>query len=322
MIKSQTNDKDQMATNNSAANFKPQPVKEIFIPTDKLLTFLNNEGCLDEAVMFEKTTKTGKGKQSKRLEVNSTIDLKVTNGGVIEQFDRAVLMAFCNFQSAGNKFITLRRICKYLGGSATHANTKFAKAVMASIEKLRHTDFSIDMAAYLKNCTDTPDLKLDCRKTCYLLPATIHAANYHCGEKYNSAVVIELTGKIPILEVSDVKNQIARLPLELIQGLKWRTNENSIAVAWYLLERITKVVGSHSHKRTRKLQPTICLETLLTDCNLTGLDKHQRHDLFAKIKNILNHFKEKGFIDNFSFDKSVNEISAITFTFKKNPANS
>lgn len=298
----------------SAAKFKPQPVKELLIPTDKLLCFLSNSGELDNAEMFEKKKKTGKGKKSTTLEVKSTVNLTVPNSGKIEPLDRLVLMAACAFQSAGNQYITLRQLCKYLGDRGKDTNSKFAKAVMASISKLRCTDFKINMGLYLKNCTDTPDQSLECKKNTNLLPATVHETNYHCGSNEEKVVVIELIGKIPILEVANVKNQVARLPLKLIQGLNLRLNERAIVLAWYLLERAAKIKGSIEHKRTRNLQPVIKFETLYSDCGFTGLDKNQRHDLFERIKQVLDHFKATGFIAGYELTKTNNEYSAIKLT--------
>lgn len=294
--------------------FFMNPLTVLLLPTDKLSDFLLNQSDLKEKKMFERKRGKNNKKFGKTSEINSVISLKMYNGEKFTQFDKAIILALVAEQQAGNNIISLTRLFQTLGGG-NHLHENLKAKILKSIHKMRHSDFKIDMTDYVKNFGK--DNKRVSSKSQYLLPAEITTVKVN-GKITDGA--IKLLKSIPLFKIADVKNQIARQPAEFIAGLPVRATENTITLSWYLLERLTEIIGSNApeRKHTKKLNTAISLETLALDCGFSDFDRVKRHRLLQKIEEILAYWRGLGVISAFEIDKNGGKNAAIRLTLSDN----
>lgn len=285
-----------MQTQNKILKTVMKPITELVILTDKFSDWIFDQKKIsDSTKMFEGVFK---GKK-----ISSTVTFKF-GGGLLQQFDKSVLLALINERNAENEFVSIQRLFETLGGG-NHLTSKMKTKLLKSVRKLMATIVKID-------CVELVNLCYKGKK------ATIEGPLLHCNiitAKINSQVtddVIQLVADSPLLQVADIKNQIARLPSNFLP--KIRSTENLIALNWFLLEQVAEIVGSNSRerkKRVHKLNCSILFDTLFNKCGFSDLDKIQKSRLRENIKNILEHFQNCGLIEDFKFTKENGEIRSI-----------
>jgi hypothetical protein len=279
-----------MQTKNSILKAEMKPIIELVLPIDKF-----SDWILDQTKICD-TTKMSEG-IFKGKSISSRISFKF-GGGLLVQFDKAVLLALISEYDAGNEFVSFQRLFETLGGS-NHLTSKMKAKLSKSVEKLMNTFVDIDMGEIVDVRYKGNQAKLKSM----LLPCKLATAEIK-GKITDG--VIRLLGHSPLLDVADIKSQIARIPVKTISELPLRSTEATISLAWYLLERVTEIVGSNSaerKKRVHKLQTTILFATLYTKCGFTDFNRDQSRDLRENIKKILEHFKNCCLIHSFEFIK-------------------
>lgn len=279
-----------MQTKNPILKAEMKPIVELVLPIDKF-----SDWILDQTKICD-TTKMSEG-IFKGKPIFSRISFKF-GGGLLVQFDKAVLLALISEYDVGNEFVSLQRLYETLGGS-NHLTSNMKTQLSKSIEKLMNTFVDIDMgeivdARYKGNQAKLKSMLLPCKLATAEIKGKITDG------------VIQLLGHSPLLDVADIKNQIARIPVKTISELPLRSTEATISFAWYLLERISEIVGSNSSerkKRVHKLQTTILFATLYDKCGFTDLNRDQRQKLRKSMEIILEHFQNCGLINSFNFIK-------------------
>lgn len=212
-----------MQTKNPILKAEMKPIVELVLPVDKF-----SDWILAQMKIYD-TTKMSEG-MLKGKPISSRITFKF-GGGLLVQFDKAVLLALICEQAAGNEVVSLQRLYETLGGS-NHLTSPMKTKLSKSIEKLMNTFVDIDMgeivdARYKGNQAKLKSMLLPCKL------ATV---------EINSQItdgVIQLLGHSPLLDVADIKSQIARIPVKTISELPLRSTEATISLVWYLLERVT-----------------------------------------------------------------------------------
>jgi hypothetical protein len=279
-----------MQTKNPIFKAEMKPIVELILPIDKF-----SDWILDQTKIYD-TTKMSEG-MFKGNPISSRITFKF-GGGLLVQFDKAVLLALISEYDAGNEFVSFQRLFETLGGS-NHLTSPIKTKLSKSIEKLMNTFVDIDMGEIVNARYKGNQAKLKSM----LLPCKLATA------EINSQItdgVIQLLGHSPLLDVADIKSQIARIPVKTISELPIRSTATAISLAWYLLERISEIVGSNSSerkKRVHKLQYTILFDTLYDKCGFTDLNRDQRQKLRKSMETILEHFQNCGLINSFNFIK-------------------
>ena len=264
-----------------------KPITTLVLPVDKFSSWI-----FEQNKKFSSGTKFKEGK-FRGKNVTSTVEFEF-KGGLLEPIDKVLLLALITEKTNGNDVISAQRLFKTLGGS-NHLSATFKERLLNSVRKLATTYIKINM-------TEIVNL-------CYKGNKTIIEGNLvHCN-----IITAEINHKIsdsaieildsPLLKVAEIKRQIAHVPIYFLS--KINCNENLIILNWYLLERIVKIVGSHSSskKRVRKLNTTILLETLCQKCGFVGLDKYDLRRLRDNIRKILEHFVKIGLILEYKFLK-------------------
>jgi hypothetical protein len=279
-----------MQAKNFIEKTEMKPITELVLPIDKF-----SDWILDQTKICD-TTKMSEG-IFKGKPVSSRITFKF-GASLLIQFDKAVLLALISEYDAGNEFVSFQRLFETLGGG-NHLTPKMKAKLSKSIEKLMNTFVDIDMGEIVNARYKGNQAKLKSM----LLPCKLATAEIK-GKITDG--VIQLLGHSPLLDVADIKSQIARIPVKIISELPLRSTEATISLAWYLLERVTEIVGSNSSerkKRVHKLQTTILLTTLYTKCGFIELNRDQRQKLRKSIEIILEHFKNCSLITSFEFIK-------------------
>lgn len=288
-------------------NVKFKPATVITLPTDQLADFLVGTSKLSDKKIFECKTRIKKnGKKSGvATAIYSVVTLKIAEGGTFDRFDKIIILALGTLQNAGNEFISLRQLYKTLGGNDKYLTKTARKFLLERIDKLRLSEFKIDMTEYLNNCTKDKPKKIACSKKTNILPCEV------VTQKINNKItadVIRLLAPIPFFEIADVKDRIARQPLQLITDLGLNATTTTITLSWYLLERVIKIVGSHNSKRARNLNNSILFDTLFKDCGFTDFNRDKKYDIRKTITKILTHFKDCGLINDFKFTENFHSI--------------
>lgn len=258
----------------------------------------------------------------KKTEPYSTITFENFQGS-LNQFDKLVFCAAVSEQKAGNKFFTIRRLWQKLGGSHTLTN-EMKELISDSIKKLRCTLVNINMSLVNDkfHYTDRKEIVF----SNYLLPCKSIAA------KINGQIVDEafqFLDTSPLFQVAELKRQFTEQPFELLDVPKLHNSELVMKMKFYLLERITAIVGSHKNrkahitgkkkdggfifKRATKLQKIITFEDIFTQCELTDATKRQKQQARETISKILEYFQQQGLIKSWKFVKKDGSFYSIHF---------
>lgn len=279
-----------MQSKNFIEKTEMKPITELVLPIDKF-----SDWIFDQTKICD-TTKMSEG-VFKGKSISSRISFKF-GGGLLIPFDKTVLFALNSEYNAGNEFVSLQRLFETLGG-CNHLTDKMKVELLKSVRKLMETYIKIDMTDLVQNCykskiTTVEGMLLPCKIVTTEINSKITESTIH------------LLGNSPIFQVADIKNQIMRLPCNLISELPLRSTESTISLAWYLLERVGEIVGSNSaarKKRVNKLSTSILFETIFEKCGFTGLDKEKRRNFLNNIKKILEHFQNYKLIPSFEIIK-------------------
>lgn len=271
-------------------------ITELVIPTDKFSDWLFDQKKISNVTKMNEGNFKGK-------EVYSTITFKF-GGGLLEPIDKAVLLALISERAAGNEIVSAQRLFETLGGS-NHLTEDVKEWLLNSVRKLSDTYVKVNMTELVTAIYKGKKATIEGN----LIHANIITAEIN---KKVTDSAIQLVGDSPVMQVADVKNQIARLPKNALS--KVRGSMNQIILSWYLLERVAEIVGSHSSnrkKRVHKLQPVILFDTLCQKCGFVDLDKYDLRRLRDNIRKILEHFKQINLILDYEFTKVNGKIYSI-----------
>ncbi len=291
-----------------------------FNPTDDLVILLDK--------VFKNVFNPTRSKKIRHVFENSAQTVKTvvtfeTLKGVLGEFDKLIFCAALSEQLAGNKFFTLRRLWQKIGGGHT-LTAAMKKTVSDSVERLACTRVTIDASEVNAKNHYNNNEKVIFRN--YLLPC--------------KSVELEINGQIfegtyqfldtsPLLEVAELKKQFTKQPFELLNIPKLHNSELVMKLKFFLLERLAAIIGSHKkhkahiagkseggkpiYKRAKQLQKIITFESIFEQCELKDADNGKKRDVRNVIKKILNHFKDKNLITEWTFEKKNGEYYSIHF---------
>ena len=243
----------------------------------------------------------------------------------LNQFDKCIFSIALSEQRAGNNFFSIRRLWQKIGGSHT-LTAAMRKTVSDSVERLSCTRLTIDMSEVNSKNHYSDKEKVIFKN--YLLPCKSVEFEIN-GQIFEGAY--QFLDTSPLLEVAELKKQITKQPLELLNVPKLHNSELIIKLKFFLLERITAIIGSHKnhkphivgrkkdgkpiYKRAKKLQKIITFEDIFDQCELSDATKRQKQQTRETIKKVLEHFKDKKFISEWHFEKKNGVYYSIHFAF-------
>ena len=117
---------------------------------------------------------------------------------------------------------------------------------------------------------------------------------------------IHLFRQPPLMEFAENRGQITTVKAELL-NIGRNKNVQTMAIEDYLLTRIARM--KDAKKKKKALSNKILYETVFSNCALT--EKKQKQRAKGKITDILNHYKEQGYIKGFSIAKQKDGINII-----------
>lgn len=210
-------------------------------------------------------------------------DLTITKK--LTQFDKRVYISAAAIYNAGNKYTTVTQIYRQMG------NTGRPKA--ADLKKINDSLTKMGIARIYIDSSQEAGIYKGYKKFKYdaaLLPFERAENIIINGKEVDTA--IHFFREPPLMTFARQRKQITTLELELLESPISKTEAN-LAIDDYLLERISRI-------KKGTAQPRILYETLYQKCNISTKKQKQRAP--EKIKRYLDHYKSKGFIDNYSED--------------------
>lgn len=251
------------------------------------------EGKLNEQLQLIGTESRG----NKELTVKASIDfeglegVKLSNRN-INSYDREVHDSIVSLYVDGeNKYITPLMVYRTMTGNP---QAKFSKSgknfkdITDSIEKCSQTRVYIDATeeAQAKGYDiDQPIFKEN-------LIYTRSISGFHNGEL---SEWIEILSTPILYKYANSKNQVARMDIKLL-NTPINKNEENIILQGYLRKRIQAMKGSRINKNIR-------YDTTFKQLNIKsasdGALRKKHSKLRSTIKEILNYWKDEGFIKNY-----------------------
>lgn len=307
--------------NSSLENFNSQdknsiklvPVNILIIPTDNITRqIFNTENKKEEFEVEE-----GDGLKSKVKFANGANDLN--------QLDRLVYYAALSEQAAGNNITSTRRLWQKIGGS--HFLTPNMRQLISdSVEKLASKRVEINMTDVNEKRRYSGKKELIYRRN--ILP------NESATAKINGQIVTDailFLKNSPVMDSAQAKKQFTTCDISLLDVPNLRNTEQTLKIKGYLLCRTVESIGSNRadkkhfagrgkdgkpyYRKNKKLSDKILIEKIIKESGLEETLKWQRQDLHKSISKIMNHFKEKGLIQDWNFEKENGKNRAVKFTF-------
>lgn len=294
-----------------------KPNEKIIIPLDKVFRNVFNPS---------KTAKVRHIIEDKLSGVKTVITFESFKGS-LNQFDKLIFCAAVSEWRAGNEIFTVRRLWQKIGGSH-YLNDEMRMQITDSVEKLACTRVTIDMTEINDKLHYSEESSGAVFKN-YLLPCIL------AEKKINGQVVasaFKLLDESPLFTATRIKKQFTEHALELLDMPNLRNTESVLKLKFYLLERVTAIIGSHrkhkAHivgktsdgkprfKRATKLQKIITFEDIFEQCELSGAEKNRKAEYRKVIEKILDHLKDKGLISEWTFTKQGGKFHSINFDFK------
>ena len=199
-------------------------------------------------------------------------------------YDREVLDAVHTLFKAGNAFVTIDQINRVMNGKSdeTRATAKQAKRIDNSLTKLMYTQITIDATEEARAFGWATEYGYD-------NPVIIGRRGWATvnGNKVKGVFIYDLG----LLNYAEIKNQIARVPLE-VKDTPINKNENATVLQGYLLRRVSQIKSGVGNR--------ISLDSLLTELGiidlskskLTSADANKRKTTIDQIKAILDYWSK------------------------------
>ena len=269
---------------------------EFFAPVDKITQSLFNpqkaNTFYDNLKVIVEVGKKG-GKQVKTfvsINVDELQGVTLSNGVMVNPFNRAIHNIAVSLYVAGNKHITPRMIYEAMNGYKRKHKPpeQLYEAIMESMRKLIRTFIKIDATE------EAEKLGVDVlRLENYLLPAKITTVAMN-GQEVEAFSFMD---EPPLYTYASKKKQICRCDIALLADDISMTPEN-VAIRDYLLERVTTFKSKKS-----KLLNVIRYDTLYEYLELTAPNENalrqRKYDIRSKVRTILNAWATAGFIEGY-----------------------
>lgn len=289
---------------------------EFFAPVDKLSNTLfdtrKNPAFYEKPeVLLKVGAKGGKPVTSLvSINVDKLEGVTLSNGVMVEPYNRSVHNAVVSLYVAGNTHFTPRMIYQAMnGGKREHKPPEQANEdIMASMRKLMYTRVSIDATKEAK-AFGFKTLKIEGYT---LLPVILTTA------EINGQVVecFKFMYEPPLYTYASRKKQISRCNINLL-AVDLRMTPENIVIRDYLLEQITSI-----QSKKGKLQNIIRYDTL---CEYLGIDapnenalRQRKSDVRTKVRTILNTWVKAGFIEGYEEERERSSIAKVRIFIAEN----
>lgn len=295
------------------------PSKSLVITTDKLKQNIFNRTKFST----RRNIIEDKRKEKTITPLNINFPTTFNEKNNLSAFDELVFDICISEQFNGNMFTTPAIIHRAYGGSKTNFTANEKDKIMHSIRILRSTDIDFDMSDICKLFGYNSGKQF--KYSGSLLPSESITATVN-GQ--TDSAVIHFLRSSPLLDVAKLKNQFTTCDIALLDIPNIKNTETVLSIKGYLLRRVLQIIGSHlPHKKhfagkkkdggvafrqAKILEPTILLDSLFEQCDLSNAPKNRKAEYRKTIEKIMEHFKAKKLLHDFSFAKEDGKFRAIS----------
>lgn len=226
----------------------------------------------------------------------------------LNPYDRAVLSVCVSEMLAGNPCTTPAIIYRGLTGKVNKgADAKphplQREYILASVRKLMGKIFSSDISQlceYLKYNDGSPMIFHSA-----ILPACYIEA--YVGGKDLTTIFFDRQS--PLYSIADIKNQILRYDVSLLDVPDQQNTFLNIAVKNYVMCRIQEI------KLHKQLKPILTFDDIFTKCRIQNADNKTKLRVREFIEEFFKHLQAQSFIEDFELTKFRQKFHSITFSF-------
>jgi len=257
--------------------------------------------------------------QQKTIQVRIDYDEILSDGIAIENaqklspFDKSVHNAIVTSLKNGERSFTIQSLNRIIHGGNRSVRVSAArqKAIIQSIEKMQRLRVFIDA---------TKDTFVNASPTDkhIIYESMISVRTHFIQHGKHQVILHELYAVPPLLAYAEKKNQIWRVPIEVLALREDNLGEAEILIREYLLERILS---------TDKLSPVIKMERIYERLNIQkenlsanaykGQTKRARCSCFS----LLDDWVNRGFLEEYQIVKKGRSIVSIQLgNWYNNPA--
>ena len=299
----------------SIKEFEELPVKPLNnINDQEIIDLADRAGLFNQRVSvgtgkFKETKKSIELYDSRKRNITNQVTFSTNSPTVtrLTEFDYAVLDACINEKKHGNKFTTVRRIFRILGGG--HILTpKMRAAILASLERLAVVRLNICIGkdamkkgVIPKDQQDrfTETANGDFAFNGYLLPTEFATATIN-GKTVDA---IHLLNGGAIINNAAARNQFANADAILLKP-PVRCTESTIGINHFLLRRFKEIFGSNdpNRKHVKKLQKIITFKDMYERIGIADGTRKQKLDARKTALKILDFFVECGILSGYTVE--------------------
>lgn len=230
-----------------------------------------------------------------------SINFKAVEGSIksarkITAFDKYVYIIAASLFNAGNEYITIRQIYKYMTGKSDKPALNQIKKIDDSITKLSAAWAYMNNLQEIKAGYSYPVLDYDGP----LLPCERVRATVN-GQTVDAA--IHLFREPPLISFARGRGQITTIPVRVMQIQNTKITDNSVALQDYLLRRILEIKGTP--KKGKKAAPRILFKTIFDNIGLSDKTESGRKER-QRAKKTIGIFLEQ-FKTGLSFDYTMDQ---------------
>ena len=227
--------------------------------------------------------------------------IKIMGKRELTAYDREVHDALVTLYVDGeNEYITPQMIYRAMtGDNNARLTPKQQESISNSLNKLMYSRLIIDASAEAK---------------AYGFDSFKYEGAVIQGEKVTATIsgnvleVIHILRQPALYSYASKKNQIGRLDIKLLDS-PVNKNEENIILQSYLYRRILAMKGS-------SLSPTIVYDTVYKQIDISASSdsalRKKKHKVRETVKNILNYWKQQGFIKGYAENLHGQECYSVT----------
>lgn len=198
------------------------------------------------------------------------------------------------------------------------------KLIADSVERLACTRITLNMTDINEQRHYKDDRQVISKN--YLLPCKVVETKIN-GQ--TSDLTFYISDVPPLFEVTEMKKQFTTQPTSLLVVPKLNNTALTLSLKFYLLERITAILGSHKpHKKhfcgkgkdgklafksATKLQKIILMDALFEQRGLSDAPRNRKLEYRAAIAKILDHFQAQHLISEWHFEKKNGAFYSVHF---------
>lgn len=291
------------------------PSKQRIELNDKATKILFNLTADGYARMIQNHSSKGvieKKNHKKHGKIRSSFKIENENGYTqiveLSEFDRAVFGVCISEYLAGNQYTTPAIILRALTGKVGKADEgvklypEQRTAILQSIDKMMCTLYDPDVIdAFEKLNYDNGTAEKIVKAP--VLPAKRVQKTIN-GQK---ADVIYFTDESPLLKIAQLKNQILRYDVSLLDVPNQNNTPLVISIKNYTLRRIAEI-------KKHKMTPTITLDDIFKKTRISG-NKKAKENARPTITKFFAQLQAKGEIKSFNLTKKGNKFYSVEFNF-------